>query len=101
MMPAGFLLESLMQTGVLITTARPQAKDKFVMFHGCRCMETGQIVRPGCVLRTYVSLLSYRHGVGNYIGEIYADGKESLVCRAEFSLVMPAEMTEIKKNLDK
>ena len=97
MMPAGFLLEAMMQTGVLIVTARPQAKDRFMMFQGCRRMEAGRIVRPGNILRTHVMLLSYRRGVGSYTGEIYLEEMEEPVCRAEFSLVMPTEMTEIKR----
>lgn len=97
MMPADFLLETMMQTGVLIVTARPQAKDRFMMFQGYRRMKTGRFVRPGNTLRTHVTFLPYRRGVGSYAGEIHIEGMEKLACRAEFSLVMPTEMTEIKR----
>ena len=73
-MPAGFLLESLMQTGVLILTTLPESKNPLMMFQGCQNIEIQGRAYPGDLIETHVQLRSYRHGVAKFYGEATSGG---------------------------
>ena len=46
-MPAGFLMEAVMQTGVLAVTTLPTVKEKLMMFHSCDTLAVCDVIRPG------------------------------------------------------
>lgn len=95
-MPEGFLMEAVMQTGVFIITSMPQVQDKLMMFHSCDSMEIYDIVRPGCWINTYVKLKSYRHGVARYHGEAalgrLQNGLGGVIMQMDFTLISPASL---------
>lgn len=98
-MPGVFIMEAIMQTGVVIVTQDEKVTDPLMMFNGCDDMRIYGEVRPGCVLETHVTLQSYRLGVAKYFGEAFVDEKR--VCVMKFTLVSPKDLSTISVSLKK
>lgn len=92
-MPEGFIMETIMQTGVFIITTLPETDNKLMMFQSCESMKIYGLVRPGDIIDTHVSLKSYRHGIAKYFGE--ARVGEHQVCSMEFTLISKNEILKV------
>ena len=93
----GFLMESIMQTGVLVVTQSEKIGNPLMMFNDCEMLEIFKAVRPGDVLKTHVVLKSFRNGVAKYEG-IAAVGEEK-VCEIRFTLIHPDEIRKFSERL--
>ncbi len=97
-MPAGFVMESIMQTGVLILTQNNGIQNPLMMFNDCKKMSFLLEVRPGDILKTYVTLKNFRNGVAKYYGVAAVDDKR--VCEMSFTLIYPDEIRKFSKRLE-
>lgn len=96
-MPFGFLMESIMQTGVLIVTQREDISNPLMMFNDCDQLDIFSAVRPGDVLKTYVTLKSFRNGVAKYDGTAVVGDRK--VCEMRFTLILPDEIKKFSERL--
>lgn len=96
-MPIGFIMEAIMQTGVLIVTSKGSIEDPLMMFNGCSELEIYDSVSPGDVLETWVKLLSYRNGIANYQGFAYKN--EKIICKMNFTLINPVELKKLSDQM--
>lgn len=92
-MPVGFLMEAIMQTGVLLVSQRKEITDPLMMFNGCKRLDILNVVRPGSQLRMTVKLKLFRGGIANYIGWAYVEDKK--ICEMEFMLIHPGELSKL------
>lgn len=99
MMPVGFIMEAIMQTGVLLVTQKEEIKTPLMMFNSCRNIGVYDVVRPGDILNTKVVLKSFRGGVADYIGS--AQVGEKMVCRMKFVLIHPDEIQRLSNAIKK
>lgn len=97
-MPVGFVMESIMQTGVLIVTQRDEIQNPLMMFNNCNQMRFFAEVRPGDILKTYVVLKSFRNGMAQYTGTATVGDKK--VCEMSFVLIQPDEMKKFSECLN-
>ncbi|MCI8418868.1 MAG: hypothetical protein HFI33_15455 [Lachnospiraceae bacterium] len=97
-MPAGFVMESIMQTGVLIVTQRDEIQNPLMMFNNCNKMSIFAEVRPGDVLKTHVVLESFRNGIAQYTGTAMV--KDKKVCEMSFTLIHPDEIRKFSERLN-
>lgn len=96
-MPGVFLMEAMQQTGLFIVTTLPETKEKLMLFQGCKNMRMYKSVRPGDIIRTYVTLRSYRHGVADFEGKvnILEGDKEILACTMAFTQIVESQLLKI------
>lgn len=99
-MPGVFFMEAMQQTGLFIITTLPNIEEKLLLFQGCKNMRIYRAVRPGDLIKTYVSLKTYRHGVADFHGEVYAqeDGREVLVCTMDFTQIVQSQLLQVKSS---
>lgn len=97
MMPVGFIMESIMQTGVLIVTQSEKIGNPLMMFNDCSMLEMHSFVSPGDELRTYVTLQSFRNGIAKYSGNAVVE--DGLVCNISFTLIHPEEIRKFSERL--
>ena len=97
--PGVFLMEALQQTGLLIITTMPAEKGKIMLFQGCKSMRIYRPVRPGDIIKAYVSLLTYRCGVASFHGELKKEERdgERLACAMDFTLVSQEGLVKVRK----
>ena len=95
-MPGVFQMEALMQTGGLIINTLEGKKEIPLLFGECKSVKIKREVRPGDILITDVTLLSYKRGICWFKGVATVEGKTS--CQMEFSLISPTELLQMKKN---
>ena len=96
-MPVGFIMESIMQTGVLIVTQNEDIQNPLMMFNDCDKMTVFSEVRPGDVVTTHVVLKSFRNGVAKYEGTASVADKK--VCEMDFTLIHPDEIRKFSERL--
>lgn len=94
-LPMGFVMESILQTGVFVVTALDEVSDMLATFHSCKAVQIGSDVHPGEQISTYAKLISYRGGVANYSGLAVSNG--ALICKMRFTLVWPGEMLRLRR----
>lgn len=85
-MPFGFIMEAMMQTGVVSVTAREESDDKLMMFQSCEELKIYRFVRPGDVMETYTRLISYKRGIAKFEGTCFV--REQQVSEMKFTLIM-------------
>ena len=90
-MPGVFIMEAIMQTGGFIINTMEGKKELPLLFDNCKSVKISRSVRPGDILKTHVKLLSYRRGIAKFEGE--ATANNAVICKMEFSLIAPSEMT--------
>ena len=95
-MPGVFQMEALMQTGGLIINTLEGKKEIPLLFGECKSVKIKREVRPGDILITAVTLLSYKRGIFCFKGVATVEVKTS--CQMEFSLISPTELLQMKKN---
>ena len=97
-MPGVFLMEAMQQTGLFIITTLPETKEKLMLFQGCKNMRMYRSVRPGDIIKTYVALKSFRHGIADFEGKacIQESEKETLACAMSFTLIIQSQLLQIK-----
>lgn len=88
-MPGVFIMEAIQQTAMLIVTTMPGMSSTPLLFCSCKNMRLYHSVRPGMVLKTKVTMKSFRHGVAEFHGEAYVDDAmhSDLICIMDFVLV--------------
>lgn len=97
LMPVGFIMESLMQTGVLIVSQRKDITNPLMMFNDCTELELFSGVRPDEELITYVKMNSFRNGVAQYSGEARVGNR--IICKMKFTLIHPDEIKKFSERL--
>ena len=101
-MPGVFLMEVMQQTGLLIITTMPEIKEKIMLFQGCKNMRVFKSVRPGDIIKAYVSLKSFRGGVATFEGKVYIQdiNNEILCCSMSFTQVVESQLLKVKTLMD-
>ena len=94
-MPAAFLIEAIMQTGVLVVTTIHPGRFKLMMYNSCTTLQIYDSARPGDRVETYVELKRFRNGIANYHGIAYC--ADRLLCELHFILVAPDEMQQVRR----
>lgn len=94
-MPGMLQIESLVQLCALTILGYEKNKGKVVYLSTVNNAKFYQKIVPGDLLQMKTELLKYNRGIGNCIGKGYV--KEKLVCKAEFNIVFPDDMTYLHK----
>ncbi|MFA9376893.1 MAG: 3-hydroxyacyl-ACP dehydratase FabZ family protein [Lachnotalea sp.] len=92
-MPGVFQMEALMQTGGLIINTLEGKKELKLYFGECKSVRINESVRPGDVLKTIVTLKTYRRGIAWFDAKAMIGDKIS--CKMQFSLIAPDEVGQI------
>ena len=88
-------MEAQMQTGVLAVTTMSNVREKLMMFHSCSSCVLYDVVRPGDIIQSIVTLVSYRRGVAKYHAESVHMGRGSIMCEADFTLISPGSLVKL------
>jgi 3-hydroxyacyl-[acyl-carrier-protein] dehydratase len=89
-MPAVLQLESLSQMASLIILSQEKNKKKFMYLVSHQYTIFKKKVIPGDRMNIRTNLIKWKRGVGNFYGE--AEVNSSLVCKAEFTMILPDEL---------
>jgi 3-hydroxyacyl-[acyl-carrier-protein] dehydratase len=93
-MPAALQLESLSQMASLIILSQETNKKKFMYLVSHQYTVFKKKVVPGERMNIKTNLIKWKRGVGNFYGE--AEVKNTLVCKAEFTMILPDEVNNFK-----
>lgn len=96
-MPFGFVMEAVMQTGVLVVTQQENIRNPLMMFNSCRDVFFYEDIIPGDKLETEVKLRFFRGGVASYAGTAYVNHKTA--CEMLFTLIHPDEIKKYQASL--
>jgi 3-hydroxyacyl-[acyl-carrier-protein] dehydratase len=91
-MPAALQLESLSQMASLIILSQEENKKKFMYLVSHQYTIFKKKVIPGDRMNIKTNLIKWKRGVGNFYGE--AEVNSSLVCKAEFTMILPDELNK-------
>ena len=93
-MPGMLQVESLVQTSALALTALPNNKGKLVYLISADRLRFIKKILPESKLILNTKIKEYKRGIASVEGEAYVNG--TLVCSADFRIIMPDEINKFK-----
>ena len=93
-MPGMLQVEALVQTSALALTSLPGNKGKLVYLISADKLKFIKKILPGNKLILNTTIKNYKRGVANVEGRAFVD--KTLVCSADFKIIMPDELKKYK-----
>lgn len=93
-MPGMLQVEALVQTSALALTSLPGNKGKLVYLISADKLKFIKKILPGNKLILNTTIKNYKRGIANVEGRAFVD--KTLVCSADFKIVMPDELKKYK-----
>ena len=93
-MPGMLQVEALVQTSALALTSLPGNKGKLVYLISADKLKFIKKILPGNKLILNTTIKNYKRGIANVEGRAFVD--ETLVCSADFKIIMPDELKKYK-----
>jgi 3-hydroxyacyl-[acyl-carrier-protein] dehydratase len=95
-MPGMLQVESLVQVSALALTTLPNNKGKLVYLISADKLKFIKKIIPGSKLILNTKIIEYKRGLAKVEGRAYVD--DTLVCSADFRVIMPHELNKFKIN---
>ena len=93
-MPGMLQVEALVQTSALALTSLPGNKGKLVYLISADKLKFIKKILPGNKLILNTTIKNYKRGIANVEGRAFVD--KTLVCSADFKIIMPDELKKYK-----